>query len=70
MSEKDKKWAPIAREIVNPPPEALIKCPHCGAARQSQWECLGTQRGIVRRRCRVCGVKVQISPDFQKIRVI
>ena len=63
---------PVERVMVQPPPEYLVKCPHCGAARQGQWVVIGSMPGTGehRKRCRACGVRVAIAQDYKRIRVI
>jgi hypothetical protein len=65
---------PIERVLVQPPPESVIKCPRCGAARINGWLTHGVgtvqHTGEQKRICRACGTKVAISTDWQKIRVI
>jgi hypothetical protein len=73
-SQRIEPTPPVAveRVLVQPPPEYLVKCPHCGAARPNQWDVIGSMPGTGehRKRCRACGVRVAIAQDYKKIRVI
>ena len=40
-------------------PKAVMRCPHCGAARIGQWERIGSGNGGLFSRCRACGTKVR-----------
>ena len=63
---------PIERVLVQPPPESVIKCPRCGAARIGQWQPNGTHgaTGQARRICRMCGAKAVIDRDWKNIRIV
>jgi predicted RNA-binding Zn-ribbon protein involved in translation (DUF1610 family) len=63
---------PVERVLVSPPPESVLKCPHCGAARINQWKHLGgvVSTGAHRKQCKSCGTKVHISSDYRHIRIV
>jgi hypothetical protein len=64
---------PAERVLVTPPPESVLKCPHCGAARIKGMITPGSQpRGGDEHRkvCRSCGVKLLFSSDYRLVRVI
>jgi hypothetical protein len=63
---------PVERVLVQPPPEAVCKCPHCGAARINGWDTLGSWPGStdIRKRCRACGIKILVSNDYRSQRII
>lgn len=73
MARPDTRMpTPVQRVMVTPPPESVIKCPHCGSARIGGWDTLGTWPGTAehRKRCRACGIKVRMSTDYRTIRII
>jgi hypothetical protein len=63
---------PVERVLVTPPPESIIKCPHCGAARTGQWQANGTwgPNQLPRKICRACGVQVRLSLDYKTIVIV
>jgi hypothetical protein len=63
---------PIERVAVQPPPEMIIKCPHCGTARIGQWLHAGSwpRTGEARKVCQGCGTKCVISLDYKTIRIV
>jgi uncharacterized C2H2 Zn-finger protein len=63
---------PVERVLVTPPPESVVRCPHCGAARVGQWRVVGSmpRTGEHRKRCLACGVVVVMSLDYKTIRVV
>jgi hypothetical protein len=71
-TETRQPAVPVERVIVTPPPEMVIKCPHCGAARVGQWAVVGSmpRTGEHRKRCQSCGVVVVMSLDYTTIRVV
>lgn len=69
---RDRTPVPVERVLVTPPPESVVKCPHCGAARIGQWVTIGTWPGTteIRKQCKACGVKVRMSNDFRSMIVV
>lgn len=62
---------PVEHVIVQPPPEAIIKCPHCGAARIKGWRVVGgLPDGGHRKQCISCGLIYAMSPDGKSMRLI
>ena len=65
---------PVVRELVQPPPEYRIKCPHCGAAGRlsTNKATHGTipRTGENRRTCTSCGAKLAFTTDWRAVRVI
>ena len=68
---KNARQEPVERVPVTPPPEMVIKCPHCGCARVRQWKQIGVIASTkwTRYVCMACGVRVQVSPDYAHIRI-
>lgn len=68
---KTARQEPVQREVVTPPPESVIKCPHCGCARSRQWKVIGliTTTRWTRAICTACGTRVQFSPDYKTVKV-
>jgi DNA-directed RNA polymerase subunit RPC12/RpoP len=64
----------VERVLVHPPPEYLVKCPHCGAA--GRWSANPNDRGTdkktggPRRRCIGCGAKLLFSANWASVRVV
>lgn len=65
---------PVEREMVQPPPEYRVKCPHCGAA--GRFSPNPNHRGTMptsgeaRRLCLGCGAKLAFASDWTRVRVI
>ena len=60
---------PVEHVIVQPPPEAIIKCPDCGAARIKGWHVVGGRPdGGHRKRCVGCGHTFVVSSDGKSMR--
>lgn len=65
---------PVERILVTPPPESMIRCPHCGAAgrlSKNPNHC-GTMpiSKEQRRLCTSCGAKLAFSHDWKYVRVV
>jgi hypothetical protein len=62
---------PVERVPVQPPPEMVIKCRGCGAARIKGWRVLGgTPGGGHRKQCLSCGLIYDMSADGKTMRLI
>lgn len=63
--------SPVDRVAVQPPPEMVIKCPHCGAAKIKGWRVLGGRPGGGHRKCCTsCGLIYDMSADGRTMRLI
>jgi hypothetical protein len=61
----------IERVPVIPPPELVIKCPHCGAARLKGWRVLGGRpNGGHTKQCLGCGLVYEMSADGRTMRLV
>jgi len=60
------------RVIIQPPPESVLKCPHCGSARRNGMRVPGSHpRGAGHRReCVACGARLLFSEDFTRVRIV
>jgi hypothetical protein len=65
---------PVERVLVQPPPESLIKCPHCGSAGKlsknpNECGCIPVTKEN-RRLCLGCGARLAFSHDWKTVRII
>lgn len=67
-----RESVPAERVIVQPPPESVLKCPHCGSARRNGMRVPGShpRRSGHRRECTSCGARLLFSDDFARVRIV
>lgn len=72
MSRHAAREQAAERVVVQPPPESVLKCPHCGAARINGMRVPGSHPlGAGHRRvCRSCGTNLLFGLDFKTVRII